>query len=220
MDIFNEYKITQQEFEKKEKKILEHLTRIQKNTLEAIKLLDENDHRKFIETTTISILIYADTMSEFFRLFKNKITRNNEKQFREWVDKFVLNEKNNIYKKRKKDINCDSMLVWKLRNALVHFYGLPNLKNEQIMLINGRWQNERGKKIRKHFLVKGINLRIVDIVSLRQAILNAVFPMIDYFKKILEEKPEQYVRGIMNILKVSEKACSAKIDVTTAKNIE
>lgn len=220
MNIFDEYKITQQEFEEKEKKTLNHLTRIQGNIIDAIKLLDEKDHKKFIEITTVSVLIYADTMSEFFRLFENKVTRENEKQFREWVDKFVLNKNNEIYKKSKKDINCDSVLVWKLRNAFVHFYGLPNLKNEQIMLINGPWHNKEGKKLRKHFLSKGINLRIVDIISLRRAILDAILPMAEYFKEIQTKEPGRYVRGIMRILKVSEKACSAKIDVTTGEKIE
>ncbi|MBU3925180.1 hypothetical protein KJ854_04560 [Patescibacteria group bacterium] len=223
MNIFDEYKITQEKFEIVEKKILGHMYRVRNNINDAIKFLDEKDCGKFLEITTVSVLIYADTMSRFLNLFDNfdnEVVKNNVQQFREWVDKFVLNDCNEIYKKNKNDINCDSLLVWKLRNKLVHFYGLPNLKNEKIMIVTGNWHNEKGKKLKKEFLNKGKKLRIVDIISLRDAILYAVVPMLDYFKEILEKEPWRYVGGIMNIVKVSGKECSVKTNYATGEKIE
>lgn len=232
MDIFQKNQITKEEFEKRERKVLGHMVRVYSDVMNVEKFLRKENYKKFMEDIMILVLVLADSMSRFFEIIESgtdvnsegtklKTKGKNKERFTKWIDTFVLNEVNNIYRERKKDINCDSEIVWKIRNSLIHFYGLPDLskENEQIMLLNGSWHEERGEKMIKFFKNKGVNLRAIDIDGLRAAILESSRPWQGYLRQMLEQEPQKYLTAVLKLLEVTEKECSAKIDTETARRI-
>lgn len=221
MNLFEKSKITQEEFEKKERKVLEHMVRVYSDVINTEKTLEEKASNKFLESTMILAFVLADSMSRYFQEMEFRRDENGIR-FKRWIDAFVLNSSNDFYQEWGDDINCDSELVWKLRNSLVHFYGLPDLsnRNEQIMLLNGPWKkHEEFKNIESFFKEREINLRIVDIASLKTAILKSLYSWQEYLLKKLKEKPENYITGMLNLFEITEKECSVKIDTKTGLRI-
>jgi len=226
MNIFEKFRITKEKFEEKERKVLEHMVRVYTDVIDVEKLLREENYQKFMEDIMILVFVLADSMSRFFEIMENAGDKDKKKlksreRFTKWIDTFVLKEENNAYKGRKRDINCNSDIVWKLRCSLVHFYGLPDLsdRNEQTMLLNGPWNNKKGREMVQFFKKKGINLKIIDIDGLELAILKSLALWQKYLLKTLKEEPEKYIAGILELLEVTEKECSVKIDMKTVQKI-
>lgn len=88
------------------------------------------------------------------------------------------------------------------------------------MLLNGRWNNKEGMRIINFFKTKGIKLKVVDYLSLKGAILASIKPWQRYLVKKIEKEPENYVRGILRILQVTQNEASFKVDMKTGKKIE
>src|SRR3989338_1722075 len=130
--IFEGKELTQSRFKEIEKYVLEYFLSLLGDIKNSIYSLRKSDS-KFLKSELSLAFIGADSFSRFREIITTgKEKKSNEDRFREWFDDFVFNQRNEAYKKYKKEIVCDSSTAWELRNSLLHFYGLPNLKSEYI----------------------------------------------------------------------------------------
>lgn len=234
MDIFSKYNITRETYEQKEKKALEHIVKIYVDINETIMVLEKQDRGKFMLGSLALTFVLADTMSRFYELMefgehklgliyrvlglnnKNRFKRiNNQRRFKKWIKAFVLTDENKIYRARKNDINCNAELIWRLRNSVIHFFGLPDFisKNSRIMLLNGSWQNDkRMQKMIEHFKKEGVNIKIIDINGLRDAIVDSNKVFMKYLINVLRGNQDKYLQGILLIHRITEREGTAIID--------
>lgn len=246
MNVFEKHAITQQDFEKKERAALEHIKKTYTDFYFAEKALREKDYRRCLESILILSFVVVDTMSRFHEIveaektcsaevrrvgsfplirylfLRQRTKSNNEERFCKWINKFVLSDRNPIYKIDKENINLDSKLIWKLRNSLVHFYGLPSLrggKGQQIMLVNGPWNNPSGKRLQELHRTAGLDLRIIDVDGLRRAIYATLEPWFGYLLEVQRNDPVKYVEAFLKIHKVTSMESSVKFDLRTGTRI-
>lgn len=185
-------------FEGKEKLVLKHLKEISDDIFfddGLITYLRKKDV-KTIKSQLCFAFIAGDTFSRFHSLFIGdvELEKNNERRFRLWLEKFVLNDNNDIFKKYKMEIKCDSFIVWKLRNSLIHFFGLP--KEPRILL----GQLPRGKtgKIIKMAInkFKDKNYRIVNPYYLIKALESGLLLQLLEMKVLIDKDQKKYIDGI------------------------
>ncbi|MFA5830755.1 MAG: hypothetical protein WC878_02890 [Candidatus Paceibacterota bacterium] len=204
--IFEEKPLTQSRFNEIEKYVLEYFLALWDNIRDSIYALRKND-TKFIKGELSLMFIGADSLSRFREIIiTGKEEKNNEDRFREWFDDFVFNERNEAYKNYKKEINCDSSTVWKLRNSLLHFYGLPKLKSEYVGF--GTLDESFIKKFR--VLVSqnhgGKQARLINPYRLIEAILGGFLAQGEALAKMIsgnnDTEKETYVRGIIKCYEI------------------
>lgn len=235
-DIFKRYNTDPKTFDKIEKEVLWHMMKPYIEVNGAIRLLEKNNNLKFLEATLVLSFVLADTIAKYYQLMESiaeevqnplkrllrlffprkKLPFSNEKRFRRWINNFVLNDCNEIYSQNKKSINCDSGIVWALRNSLIHFYGLPNLeyeRGESIVLTNGVWtEDEKYKNWLSEFKKRGKNVRMVDVHGLKEAILASFESWSNYLKTKIEKEPEKYLQAILQILATINQEGAIKTD--------
>ena len=199
--IFEGQRLTQSRFNKIEKDVLEYFQSLWSDVKKSIDFLRKNNPA-LIKSEVCLAFIGADSLSRFSEIITTtKEEKNNESRFREWLDDFVFNDKNEVYKIHKKVINCDSFTAWKLRNSLLHFYGLPNLKNECIGFSNmneGLIERFKGAMSKDY---PGKRIRVINPYRLMEAVLIGFLTqakiLSEMIKSSKDSEKETYARGIV-----------------------
>lgn len=131
----------------KEEFVIAQLIQTLQETYNSIEILQKKD---YLRSQLCLAFITADSFSRFYYLQLEEKTEwtkkelNNRERFKNWLNKFVLNENNESYVKGKKELNCDAQILWELRNSLIHFYNLP--QRREIVLGSNKFTDKKGKE--------------------------------------------------------------------------
>lgn len=204
--IFDGISLTQSRFNEIEKYVLEYFLGVWSNVNDSIYVLRNKD-AKLIKSELSLAFIGADALSRFREIITTgKEEKNNEDRFREWFDDFVFNERNEVYKMHKREINCNSSSAWKLRNSLLHFYGLPHSKTEYIGF--GTLDESLTKKFttlvsRNHL---GKHARLIHPHRLIEVILAGFLTQGEVLAEMIRSdkdlEKETYARGIIKCFEI------------------
>lgn len=198
--------LTQDRFNDAEKYVLNYFFLLWRDVKNSIYSLRNSDS-KLLKSELSLVFIGADSLSRFREIIvTGKEEKNNEDRFREWFDDFVFNEKNDVYKKYKREINCNSLIAWSLRNSLLHFYGLPRSKSEYV----GFGTLDQGLLKKFKVLVSqnhnGKQARLINPYRLIEAILGGFLTQAEVLSQIIKGsndlEKETYVRGIIRCYEI------------------
>ncbi|TSC63465.1 MAG: hypothetical protein Athens041674_97 [Parcubacteria group bacterium Athens0416_74] len=198
---FEGKQLTQSRFDEIEKFVLEYFHGIWSDIRESIYTLREKD-KKLIKSEVCLAFIGADSLSRFREIVTTgeKDEKKNEDRFREWVDSYVLNDKNEAYRLNKKEIGLNSSDFWRLRNSLLHFYGLPASEP----YIGFATMDEVSRREFKDHVNKnknGKSYRIVNPYRLIEVILQGFLMQTEVLMEMIkgtnDMEKEMYVRGIV-----------------------
>lgn len=198
--------LTQTRFNEIEKYVLEYFLTLWNNIRDSIYTLRKSD-TKLVKSELSLMFIGADALSRFREIITTgKEEKINEDRFREWFDDFVFNDKNEAYRNNKKEINCNSSAAWKLRNSLLHFYGLPQSKFEYIGF--GTLDEPLIKTFRT--LVSknhgGKQARLINPYRLIEAILGGFLTQGEVLAEMIrgnnDLEKETYIKGIIKCYEV------------------
>lgn len=198
--------LTQTRFSEIEKYVLQYFLALWNNVRDSAYTLRKSDP-KLVKSELSLIFIGADALSRFREIITTgKEEKNNEDRFREWFDDFVFNERNEAYRTHKKEINCNSSVAWKLRNSLLHFYGLPQSKSEYIGF--GTLDEPLIKKFRTFVSQNhdGKQARLINPYRLIEAILAGFLTQGEVLAEMIrgnnDLEKETYVKGIIKCYEI------------------
>ena len=200
--------LTQVKFNEIEKFVLTYFQSLWDEINQSIHLLRKNGP-DLVKSELCLCFVGADSLSRFREIVNTgKEEKDNDDRFREWIDDFVLNERNDIYKKYKREINCTSFIAWELRNSLLHFYGLPHLENEIIGFAT--FDTELIKKFgifaRKSH--PGKQIRVINPYRLIEAMSSGLLTQLKSLQEIIkgqdDASKETYARGIVRCFEIIE----------------
>lgn len=198
--------LTQTRFNEIEKYVLEYFLSLWINVSDSIYALRKSD-TKFVKSELSLVFIGADALSRFREIITTgKEEKNSKDRFREWFDDFVFNERNEAYRNHKKEINCNSSYAWKLRNSLVHFYGLPLLKSEYVGF--GTLDESLAKKFRMFVSQNhgGKQARLINPYRFIEATLAGFSTQCEVLAEMIrgdnDLEKETYVRGIIKCYEI------------------
>lgn len=204
--VFEGKELTQSRFNEIEKYVLEYFLSLWNDIRNSIYSLRKNDS-KLVKSELCLAFIGADTLSRFREIITTgKEEKSNEDRFREWFDDFVFNQRNEAYSQHKNEIGCDSSTAWKLRNSLLHFYGLPDLKSEHVGF--GALDQTLIKKFktlvsRNH---SGKQTRVINPYRLIEAILGGFLTqgevLSEMIKGVNDQEKEIYAKGIVKCYEI------------------
>ena len=215
----------QEEFNKKERFVLDFFVDYHNELAESISAL-ENNPLKFVKSQLCLAFIAADTFSIFYQLlnesdnnskpknnfFKKilkwhwhkKVNRNykNEKRFKNWFNKFVLTYENQIYRSNvKKFKDCNASILWRIRCSFLHFFSLPDVKYGNFIIGGTPLNNELSVKITEKDRKK-LNLRLIYHSELIDAIFLSLENQVEELAKMIRERPNDYIVGIEKCYKI------------------
>jgi len=188
------------EFEKKEKEVIDILVAKSGDLTNSLSVLEKTGENH-LKSQTVLLMVMIDIFSRFELIFegKNEKQVKNSARFIGWLNKYAFTDQNEDYKNYKQFINCSAEQTYQIRNALLHFYGLPpRTKDEAICYINGQMTKEK----REEFLKK--NMRVVDVRSLENVIRQGVLLQFEYLKRIQKEDSKKYISGILGMYEITK----------------
>lgn len=204
--IFEGKQLTQSRFNEIEKYVLDYFLSLWNDVRNSIYSLRRSDPR-LLKSELSLVFIGADSLSRFREIITTGTEeKSNEDRFREWFDDFVFNEKNDTHKNYKNEINCDSSTAWKLRNSLLHFYGLPSSKSEYVGF--GTLDQDLVKKFRAFVFHNhnGKQARLINPYRLIEAILGGFLTQGEVLSQMIKGNndlgKEIYVRGIIRCYEI------------------
>jgi len=209
--------ITQEQFNKAKEEVFKQLLNIFNDLCDSISILRKKD-KKYIKSELCLAFIAADTFSRFFNIFSrgekfDEIKIENKKRFIFWLSKFVFIEDNEYYREYKNKINCNAEIVWRLRNALIHFYGRPKDKGE--LLILGNPTLEYKEKLRKIAKSKNFNyeLKFINPQHLIKVIFRGLKLQLSEMEEEIANNPNKYIFGILKCNEIMGAECSEYISL-------
>lgn len=189
------------DFEKLEKEFLLELNQIFKDIQESIKVLGEAKSQPLIKSQLCMVFICADTFSRIFKILEGaeieQLDEQGRERFMKWFNNFVFTDDNDIYKKHKNKIRCNSKIAWQLRNAALHFYGLPDPKKtggKRIIWFNGDEQTI--DRIERGFANANEDVRVMNQGYFADAVLWGLLAQLNFMKQMIKESPIYYVERI------------------------
>lgn len=209
------------EFDKIEKFVLEQIYQIFSDIFDSTQILNNNS--RLIKSQLSLVLIAADSFSRFYIVLTdesydiNNEKSKNEERFRDWLDKFVLNNANEIYKKNKDKINCDSKTIWDVRNALIHSYCFPRKRNVNFgfpPMDENEWKN-----FKKYYSKKtGKCIQVIDPNILKQAIFQGTIKQLEIFAEMIKNNPQKYIKGILKLNELFKKEGTIFVEYEKLRN--
>lgn len=194
-------KLTQAEWDKMEKEFLAQLHYKFSEITGSIQNLRNNEANPFIKSQLCLAFIGADTFGRFHLIFEGQrknLDFDNKRRFKKWLNTFVFTSKNNIYQMHKEKIKCDAGRAWQLRNSLLHFYSFPEPeKNGRRVEFLYNIPDSFRQKFENFLKKEGQKIILVDARYLIDAILQGFLIQHQYFKKMIENFPNQYVNAVL-----------------------
>lgn len=81
------------------------------------------------------LMTYVDIFSKIWSIHTEEADKPQKNKFQLWSNKFIFNESNNCSIKNENDIApLNSVILYKIRNSLIHFSGLPNIDKIAIFI--------------------------------------------------------------------------------------
>ncbi|MFH1346863.1 MAG: hypothetical protein ABIH10_01285 [Spirochaetota bacterium] len=219
--LFQGQKLTQSKFNEIEGFVLKYFSLLWKNIRESINTLRQNNY-KLLKSEVCLAFIGADSLSRFREIITTgeEKENNNENRFREWFDDFVFNDRNDIYKKYKTEIDCDSSTAWKLRNSLLHFYGLPKSKLVGFSTYNQVFIKNFKKVVSSKY--SGQQVRMINPYRLIEAILDGFLTQAKTLAQMIEsgddKQKEIYAEGIVKCYEIIQNEGSVFASSEKVKN--
>lgn len=193
--------LTTQEFDKIEKAFLSHLNKIFTDLNDSIKILRKTQG-SLVKSELCLAFIAADTFSRFNKIIQGateeELDKNIEERFKLWFRDFVFTDKNETYVEHKDEINCDTGIVWKLRNSLIHFYGLPDpQKTGGSIALSGGDSKLMRERERKFKAISNQSVKLIQPYWLIEAIKSGLLVQLLSMKELIEKTPNEYVRRVL-----------------------
>lgn len=210
--IFEGKMLTQSRFNGIEKFVLEYFYTLWDEIWKSIDILRKNN-AKLLKSELCLAFVGADSLSRFREIITTgKEEKKNEDRLREWFDSFVFTDKNEVYKKHKGEISCNSAIAWKLRNSLLHFYGLPESRLIGFSTLD---QSILKKFISFVFKERGEHATVVNPYLLIEAMLNGFLIQGEVLVELIngqdDEKKEVYIKGIVKCYEIIQKGGSVYV---------
>lgn len=190
------------QFDKIEKNVLSQIYQIFSDIFDSAQILDTN--KRLIKSQLCLVLIAADAFSRFYQVLTDENYDidnekfNSEDRIRDWLDKFVLNSSNEVYKKNKSKIDCNSKIIFDIRNALIHSYGLPRKRNVNFGF--PPMEENKWKEFKKFYYKKiGKHIQVIDPYILKQAIFQGFVQQRDVLVNMIENNSQKYIKGILKL---------------------
>jgi len=201
---FEGKELSQTRFNEIEKYVLEYFHGIWTDVRESIYLLRKKNS-KLVKSELSLVFIGADALSRFGEIVTTgKEEKTSQKRFRDWIDSFVISERNEAYNKHRPEIGCNSFVLWKLRNSLLHFFGLPEKE-----LICFAAVDEVTRKSFKDYVVRarpGQRLIVVNPYRLIEAVLQGFLMQTESLMEMIkgnnDSEKEVYVKGILKCYQI------------------
>lgn len=193
-------KLTQIEWDKTEKQFLEQLNSYFSEIADSIKNLRDNKVNPFIKSQLCLVFTGADTFARFHLIFEGQrenLNSDNKQRFKKWSNTFVFTNENNVYKLHKEKIKCDAESAWRLRNALLHFYSFPEPENGRRINFLYNFPDLSRQKMENFLKERGHKIILIDAYYLVEAILHGFLIQLQYFKKMIENSPNQYIDAVL-----------------------
>ena len=191
-------KLTQEEWNKIERKFIDSFYRYFEELNDSLKFLRKNKENPFIRSQVCLAFVAVDTFSRFLKIFQGEkdesvLNSDNEKRFKEWLNKFVFTLENKVYKKYKDRIKCDASVVWRLRNSFLHFYSFPKPGKGSrvgfVFNISPAEYREQEKLLRERI---DKDFVFVDIYLLREATFQGFLLQLKSLEDMIDGDPEKY----------------------------
>lgn len=188
------------DFEKIEREFLLELRQIYDDIQRSIRVLGEIKP-PLIKSQLCMVFICADTFSRIFKILEgceiSELDNSTGKRFKKWFTNFVFTCDNEAYRMHKNKIKCNAEIAWQLRNAALHFYGLPDFKKtggKRIFYFNG---NEREIELleRKYESI-GEDVGIINHAYFSEAVLRGLLVQLNSMKKMINERPNHCIERI------------------------
>jgi len=163
-----------------------------------IKTLRKNRPQS-IKSQLCLAFILADSFSRVHKIFQgctgNDLNMENEKRFREWIDLFVLTQKNSEYAKHGSIVAPNSKFVWNIRNSFLHFYSFPSKEkdNGKYTILAFNMPKGTKEKTTTGFRQKGYDINYVDGLHLINAITEGFMVQLSQLAEMIKENPAKYV---------------------------
>lgn len=145
-------------------------------------------------------LIAIDVFARFNLIFEgvrgDELDKRNEDRFRDWVNKFVLTENNEVYRTQYKKLNLDDHYFWRLRNSMLHFYSFPKTKSKTRTSFVFNVPDEEHKFIKDGFKKMGHQVNFIDLHQLIQAIFTGFTMELVELRSKIDKSPSDYVEII------------------------
>jgi len=193
--------LTTQKFDKIEKAFLSHLNRIFTDLNESITILRKTKN-SLIKSELCLAFIAADTFSRFYKIIQGaseeELDSKIEERFKHWFKDFVFTEKNETYAEHKEEINCDTGIAWKLRNALIHFYGLPDPQKTGGSIALSGGDSKLMRECEKKFkAISNQSVRLIHPYFLIEAIKSGLLVQLLSMAEMIKQRPNDYVKSVL-----------------------
>jgi hypothetical protein len=184
-------KLTQKEWDLIEKEFIGNLNKHYfENIRDDINVLRKN-RLESIKSQLCLAFTLADSLSRIHKIFSGfrgeELDKDSEKRFREWIDAFVLTEKNDEYKKYRGLVAPNSKVLWEIRNSFLHFYSFPPIKkNSKYVIFGHNLSIDMHGKIKKGFRERGyLAITNIDSFHLVEAIFSGFLVQLHYLIEML-----------------------------------
>jgi len=196
-------KLKQSDWDKKEKEFLRGFINYFNEISDSVNLLRKNKGNPLVRSQLCLAFICIDSYSRFHRIFLGErniksLDKDNKNRFKDWLNMFVFTSKNKIYSKHKKKIKCDASVIWRIRNAFLHFYSFPKpKKGESRIFFFFNVPDKQHEDIEIKFKARGHKVVFIDAYFLINAIFEGVLLQCEYLKKMLKKRPGDYVNAVL-----------------------
>lgn len=193
-------KLTQEQWDKTEKEFLAQLYSYFSEITDSIQNLRTNKDNPFIKSQLGLAFVGADTFARFHLIFEGQrknLDFDNKRRFKKWLNIFVFTNENNIYQLHKEKIKCDAGRAWRLRNSLLHFYSFPEPENGLREQFVYNFSDSLRQKMEIFLKEEGHKIILIDAYYLIDAILHGFLLQLQYFKKMIENSPNQYKDAVL-----------------------
>lgn len=202
------------EHEKREKSILSFFVEARGEIAEVIKSEKNSDRVKVIQS-----FVLVEIMASYWNEYRKAGLKPNDR-LEAWINEFCLNEKNKIYEKSKRLKVCTSLCLCRLRNSLIHFFGLPNEKTMEgvnVVIMGDEIAQEKEDGFVSDLKETTLIIRPNELWDL---FINGYSLMVDKFLKNIDtDKSSQLVhmRGIKRIYKKAQEESALVIKIPRDK---
>lgn len=214
--------LNQEQWNKLEQEFLSILKGFFDDIHRDIYLLRKTEKKSFKSQLCLTFVL-ADTMSRVHRIFQGyrdqDIDKNNEERFRKWIDDFVLNDKNEKYKKHRGQIAPNSKSLWEIRNSFIHFYCLPDPEKSYAVFSFGL-DNDFNKKI-----ISGLRkasekeVYSVDGYHLMDAILEGFTIQLLGLRDMILNNPKSYIDHVKYAYNIFRQQSTKMIDIEEMRKV-
>lgn len=213
--IYSSEKIKQRvaEHKEKEKEVIDFLT----NSIAEASKVFSSGQKNLHRAQLLMAFTLADILSQYWMLYLEKTQRQSD-YFQEWLSEFCLSEVNQVYNQEYYLRKLDSEKLYKLRNSITHFFGLPR---EFKVVVFPEEHDPRKIKRFVDIFKKDLNMEIYPVQSQKiyTMIINGGNLMIERMREQIARDPDVYFNGISRIYSDVEDRGIKTVSVDEESNI-